>query len=665
MTVDEDIFDDLGATAPAESSRTATAMRIARGLGRVFAVRRNRIIAGVAVTTVVLASGTGAVYAAMQNASGDYRTAVAETADVSETLSLSGQLASSSSTDVAFQVGGTVAEVLVALGDTVTAGQQLATLDTTDLQEAVTSAEDVVADAAQTLEDDLEAQSSGSSSSSSVSTDASSASMPSTTSPATTGTGSASSSAGNAGGSATTAPGTQKAVDEVAAAQEELLAQYESTAAANEASTSAFAQAQTVCAPFLSATLAAEEDANDDANTDGTTADETSTDEATADATEGDDGATGDAAATDQLQDALSAAQTSLAECQDAITTSQSAQTTTTTAATALTSAAATLNEKVAALQRLLGSSSENESETADDSTSTTSAPSTGSSAAPSSASTTSDSSSSPSGTAGASGSNAETTITAERILADQAAIDLANAELAIAQQNLAFAAITSPIGGTVVSVALAAGDSVSAGSSTSIITIQGDGGYIVQATVLLSRIAGVETGQSAEITLPAFGATYTGAVSSIGVLNVSETSTPSYTVTVAMDAGDDSPRIGATADVDIELSDATGVLTVPTSAVTRTGTEASVVRLVDGKPETIAVTLGAIGSERTEIADGLTEGDTVVLADLDQAITTDDGSSSTGLTGLGGSSGGAGFPGGDFPSGDFPTGGGFQAPTG
>lgn len=257
------------------------------------------------------------------------------------------------------------------------------------------------------------------------------------------------------------------------------------------------------------------------------------------------------------------------------------------------------------------------------------------------------------SGSSGSSG-----TITAERILADRAAIDLAEAELAIAQQDVTFASITSPVSGTVVSVAMAVGDSVSAASDTAVITVQSDGGYIVQATVTLSKITGVEVGQTAEVTLPAFGSVYEGEVSSIGVLNVSTSSTPSYTVTISVDAGDESPRIGATADADVQIADATGVLTVPTSAITRTDTSATVTRLVDGNTETVTVTLGAVGTERTEITDGLSEGDAVVLADLDEVITSDDESTDTGLTGLGGSSDeeftfpdGGGFTGG---GGDF-----------
>ena len=697
MTDEKDIFETFGVedTESETSERTSLGARMRQGLGTAFASRRNRVIAGVAVTAVILASGTGVVYAATQGGDGDYRTAVAEIADVSETLSLSGQLASSSSVGVSFQVEGTVGSVLVSLGDEVTAGQELATLDATSLEEAVTNAEDTLASAEQTLEDDLEAQSSGgtsdSSSSSETGTPSTGTSTPSTgTSTPSTGTSTPSTStpstgtdtpsgstgdsgSGDSGSGSTEDPAVQEAIQAVSDAQQKLLEEYETATAAGEASSTALAEAEKVCAPFLSATLEDTDDGSSGGSEDSGESEggESEGGESEGGDSEGEDSGSSESGTdTDALQSALETVQGQLTDCQSAVTATQEAQETASAANSALTEAASALDEKVTALQEALEatSSGTDTPETATPDTATdgdTTAPSTGSStgstadtstSAPAASSTDStDSASAPSGDSSGEMSSS-TTITAERILADQAAIDSAEAELAIAEQNLSFASITSPIDGTIVSVALAEGDSVSAGSDSAVITVQGDGGYIVEATVSLTKIENVEVGQTAEVTLPAFGSTYTAEVSSIGVLNVSSTSTPSYTVTIAVDTGEESPRIGATANAEVELSDALDVLTVPTSAVTRSGATATVTRLNDGTPETVTVTLGAIGSERTEIVDGLSEGDVVVLADLTQEIATEEEETSTGLTGLGGSSEDSfEFPGGgEFPSGDF-----------
>ncbi|UJP11291.1 HlyD family efflux transporter periplasmic adaptor subunit [Microbacterium sp. KUDC0406] len=675
MTNDDDLFDALAGTgdesSPAE--REPLGARLRHGTGALFGRRRNRVIVGVTVTAVVLASGTTAVYAATQGGDGNYRTAVAEKADVTEALDLSGQLASANSADVAFQVDGTVSSVSVALGDEVKAGQNLATLDTGDLQDAVTKAEDAVAAAAQTLEDDLEAQANGTDSSESgaasrsvtppsdsAEQDApdgsrSGGSTPGGSTPggSTTGGGSDGgdgSGSGDGDGGENDAE-TEASIQAVTEAQQNLLTVYEQSVTAGEASTAALASAREVCAPFLDATLELPAD-------DGY------------DATEDPEAPAVDDATIAALQNALKDAQGRLTDCQDAVATTQTAQESTEEANGAVTDAAEALNDAVAALEEQLSSADQPTDGSGDDSSPTAGSDGTTASTDGTTASTSAFSSAlvirtaavtstaAPGEMAGDSAGSG--TITAERILADQAAIDSAEAQLAIAKQDLGFATLTSPIEGTIVAVSLATGDDVTAGSDSAVITVQSAGGYIVDASVGLSMISKIEVGQTGTVALPAFGASYDATVASIGVLNTSSSSTPSYTVTLAVDAGDDEPRIGATATATVQLASATGVLTVPTSAVTRSGSTATVQVLTDGAPKQTVITLGAIGAERAEITDGLAVGDVVVLADLDQKITSDDTSGSGGRT--------AGrFSSGDFPSpgSGFSDGGDFPAPPG
>ena len=89
-------------------------------------------------------------------------------------------------------------------------------------------------------------------------------------------------------------------------------------------------------------------------------------------------------------------------------------------------------------------------------------------------------------------------------------------------------------------------------------------------------------------------------------------------------------------------------VLTVPTSAITTAGSR-STVTVLDGETTSlVTVTSGAVGVDRTEIVSGLTAGQLVVLADLNEAIPTATASTSArsgsglGGSGLGGSGGGA-----------------------
>jgi HlyD family secretion protein len=226
----------------------------------------------------------------------------------------------------------------------------------------------------------------------------------------------------------------------------------------------------------------------------------------------------------------------------------------------------------------------------------------------------------------------------AEDILADRAAIDLAEANLEIARARLTMVNLTSPIAGTVGAVSLAPGDTVTASSTTAVITVLGDAGHTVTATLSLAVIDVVEVGQTAQVTVASTDEVLTGRVSSIGVLNVSESSTPSYTVVITLDPTDARLFDGASAQAAIGVGGNEQTLTVPTSAVHVLAGATTVTVLRDGEPVEVEVTTGAVGSELTEVLSGLEAGEVVVLADLTQSLTGDDAETDSGLTGLGGS---------------------------
>lgn len=612
-----------------------------RAIRALFATRRRRLAAGITVVTLVLVGCGGAVYASTRSDADRYRTAVAEHADVAQTLALTGQLAAAASRDVAFQVGGTVDSVLVQLGQTVAAGQQLATLDTAELDAAVTAAEDRLAQAQQQLEDDLEAQQNGGWSTgggSSISGEAASPGMPSGgtsgSTPVTpsapggdTSTGAGEPEGGTPGGTGTGDAGSATdaavtaAITAVTDAQQQLLAQYELTTQAQTASAQSLATAQGVCIPFLDASLVVEQPTTPDADADALAASNA-----------------------DELKQQL-------ADCQRALADTQDAQQHTGVQQSALTDRAGELDAAVTGLQQALAAAESNT--TASDAgkpslTASPTAPASFSSGIASGAVVTASSDRSTvsrsvtSAQTAASGEQAPSAsgsvgVTSETILADRAAIDAAEAALAVARRDRTLATLTSPISGTVVSVGLVSGDAVTAGSAEAAIRVQADDGYVVELPVSLAQIPDVAVGQSATVDLPAFDADYDAIVSSVGVENVSDTATPSYTVVVALDADGEQLRIGATARVVITLATAEDVLTVPVSAVTRDGPTESVIVLSDAGPKTVPVELGAVGSERIEITDGLSAGDRVVIADLARTVGDEDSTSSTGLGGLSG----------------------------
>jgi HlyD family secretion protein len=389
----------------------------------------------------------------------------------------------------------------------------------------------------------------------------------------------------------------------VTAAQQNLLTLIDAADVALATSQTAAATASTDCASFSAATLPAAGDPTDPAYD-----------------------AAAEAAA---LAAALAVAQGQLTTCQASVTAAGTAQIATSSAQAAVSAAMTTLDDAIAQLQTALAAGSASGGSTPAASTSTPSA----------------------SGPTVASASAAD-------IVADRAKIAAAQAQVAIATQQLSGATLTSPIGGTVAQIAFAAGDSVSAGSSTAVISVIGDDGYLIESTVALAKVTKVEASQKATVTISSSGATYDAEVSAVGIVNVSETSSPAYAVTIAVDAGGDTLLNGAAATADIAVASGDSVLTVPLSAVHSSGGGGYTVDvLANGAVTTTPVEVGAIGSEAVEITSGLAAGDVLVLADLSEEIATSDSSTSSGgLTGLSGGDGG------DFTGGP-PTG--FVRPNG
>jgi HlyD family secretion protein len=232
---------------------------------------------------------------------------------------------------------------------------------------------------------------------------------------------------------------------------------------------------------------------------------------------------------------------------------------------------------------------------------------------------------------------------TAATIASDQAAVDAADVDLASANRSLAQATLTAPIAGTVASIEAAAGDTVSAGSA--VVVLIGDGAAVVETTVPVERIDEIEVGQRATVTPTGAQRGVAGRVSRIGRLAESSSGSGgsggsddsvTYPVTVTVDDPAGALQAGSVAGVDIVVDTAEHVLTVPTSAVH--GQNPATVTVLDGTQSTQQqVTVGAVGPLRTEITGGLSAGDRVVLADLDEPLPDTDNQNG----GLGGLKGG------------------------
>ncbi len=232
---------------------------------------------------------------------------------------------------------------------------------------------------------------------------------------------------------------------------------------------------------------------------------------------------------------------------------------------------------------------------------------------------------------------------------------------------------LRAPFDGTIASIGIAKGDTVSGTSSTSAST---DGAaastatgsstsstaaftlvqlerYEMEVSLSESDIGKVSKGQIATVTVSATGKEYSARVVDVGVLSSSSSSSSAtgsstssavaYPVTVRLTHASADIKPGMTASADIVTSQSTG-LTVPTQAL-----RGSMVTVVSGTTQTpTRVTTGVTGDSVTEITSGLKQGDKVLVTSTSAAA----GAASSGSQGSQQSQQQTGIGGGGFPGG-------------
>jgi HlyD family secretion protein len=597
---------------PSDAHRPVTATAVTHNRRR-WQGRSRRVGAGGLAVAAALVLAAGVVVAQRgSSAEAGYRTATVASRPVDQTLERVGTIEPVAQASVSFPLSGTVVSVDVAVGDRVTVGQHLGRLDTTSLDSAVADARAELDQAELTLERALNGEdvSGGPDGGGSV-----------TAAPASVGT-STSGTSGTTGIDTLITPiaavTTLEEDPELAAAQQAVLTAQQQVDTDLAAAQQALDDAQAICAALS---------APDETPPTTSTADETASSQPD------DPGTTDDVAA---CRDVL----VGVLDAQHVVAASQSA-----------------LADASRALDDLLA-------ERADDAGSPddpgTGAPGTGSPAVPDSpASPPPNQGGAPQGDAGQSPSGeasgnmgqgaaaaASSSPTSAELVAYQKAVDAAAAEVAVAEQAAAQATLVSPIAGTVQQVGIAAGDTVTAGSSTAAVVVVGHGGYEVTTTVTVDDLPDVEPGQA--VTLAADGADepVDGEVVGIGTVGTSSGSATTYPVTIGLHDPPDGLRNGTTASLSIVTARTDGAIAVPTSAVAVDGGQTTVTVLDDGEPSEVTVQTGAVGRTWTEITDGLDVGQTVVLADLDaplpgSATDTQDTGGFGGPGGFGGVGGG------------------------
>jgi HlyD family secretion protein len=165
---------------------------------------------------------------------------------------------------------------------------------------------------------------------------------------------------------------------------------------------------------------------------------------------------------------------------------------------------------------------------------------------------------------------------------------------------------------GTTGSSAATAASATSAG--TGFLTIANPSRLDVTADIAEADADAIALGQPATVTFPATNGTATGTVTQITPQSTVTNNVVLYPITVALDSAPPGIKVGSTASLAITDGTASGVLEVPTAAITTVGTNHTVTVRRGTTDTVVPVGVGLTGATTTEITSGLAAGDVLVL---------------------------------------------------
>ncbi len=192
--------------------------------------------------------------------------------------------------------------------------------------------------------------------------------------------------------------------------------------------------------------------------------------------------------------------------------------------------------------------------------------------------------------------------------------LELARKSLEQARERLNEAIILAPFAGTVDRVNISDGDLVTMGAPA--ITLVETGNLELRVKVDEIDVVQVKPGQKARVEIDAFqGAPINGQVVSISTLPTLEGQVVVYFVRIDLPIpGNAGVRAGMSATADIIIAERNSVLLVPDRAVRRNERGETVVDVtMNGQTQERPVVTGLSDGLRTEVVQGLSEGETVV----------------------------------------------------
>ena len=205
-----------------------------------------------------------------------------------------------------------------------------------------------------------------------------------------------------------------------------------------------------------------------------------------------------------------------------------------------------------------------------------------------------------------------------------EAQVEQSRAQLATTEEDLRNATIVSPIDGVVLSRDREVGDAVSSiltmGSGATLIMALGDLREVyVKGKVDESDIGKVYLGQGARITVESYkDQKFAGKVTKISPMGIEKDNVTTFEVRVSISNVAGKLMATMTANAEILLEERKGVLAIPEGAIIYKKDRTIEVEVPDAGTETgrrrVAVTTGIGNGSRTQILNGLSEGQRVIL---------------------------------------------------
>lgn len=263
--------------------------------------------------------------------------------------------------------------------------------------------------------------------------------------------------------------------------------------------------------------------------------------------------------------------------------------------------------------------------------------------------------------TAGTADADAQIAVAQAQVDASQAQVNaggsaqtLANAKssllkakttLADLKAALAHASLVAPEAGVVTAVNVTEGADAPSGAAVVIVSDV----MVAAGTVTETDVAAVTVGQKATITVTALNADLTGSVSYVSPTGSSTSGVVGFGILVTLDSVPAGVRPGMSADITVVTAEATGVLAIPSVALSGSlGAYTVTVMGSDGSTAVRTVSVGLVTNNLAEITNGLSAGERVVTGTASTQLTT----TNTG-GGFRGGLGGGGFGGGGLGGGN------------